>query len=144
MLSLTKTFEFSAAHRLFSSELSEEENRRIYGKCAHGNGHGHNYRLEVWVSGQVSEQTGMIIDASKLDALVREEILAYVDHKNLDIDVPWLEGRPSTVENLVDAFWKRLEPEVRKHCPTGQLFRIVLWETSRIFATKERGNEFNR
>ena len=137
MVTISKTFEFSAAHRLFHKDWSEEQNRKVYGKCASSNGHGHNYRLEVGVRGPVDPITGMIMDASVLDAIVTEEVILHVDHKNLDTDVSWLMGRVSTVENLIEAFWQRLEIPVSNAANMVRLHRLVLWETNRIFATRE-------
>src|SRR5690349_3453313 len=94
-LSLCKTFEFSAAHRLFRPEWSDEQNAKAFGKCANPSGHGHNYRLEVSVSGEIEPLTGMVMDASILQQLVNEVLLDELDHKNLDVDVPWLRGKMS-------------------------------------------------
>ena len=137
-LSLCKTFEFSAAHRLFRPEWSEEQNAKTFGMCANPTGHGHNYRLEVFVSGEVDPVSGMVIDASTLQQLVDEVLLGELDHKNLDVDVHWLKGKISSVENIIAAMWGRLEPAVRSVSKSGRLERLVLWETGRIFATLER------
>lgn len=150
MLTLSKTFRFSAAHRLYRTDWSEEQNHKVFGKCANRNGHGHNYRLEVSVRGEVYPETGMVIDAALLQRLVDETVLNALDHKNLDLDVPWLEGRLTTVENLINAIWDRLAPAVRDagaalpECTSQSrrpgstaLQKLVLWETERIFATRE-------
>jgi 6-pyruvoyltetrahydropterin/6-carboxytetrahydropterin synthase len=98
---LTRCYEFSASHRLHSGTLSEEENQRIYGKCNNAWGHGHNYRLEVTVSGPVSVATGMVVNIVDLDRIVKEEILDPFDHKNLNLDVAHFREVVPTSENLL-------------------------------------------
>lgn len=136
MLSLTKSFEFAASHRLHKPEWSDERNAAVFGKCANPNGHGHNYRLEVSVTGQLSPETGMVIDAAKLDEVVTAVILRDVDHSNLDLDVEWLRGQITTSEVLVEAFWSRLSRELERQNLPVKLHRIRLWETSRIYAQR--------
>lgn len=150
MLTLSKTFRFAAAHRLYRQEWTPEQNQLTFGKCANRNGHGHNYRLEVSVSGEIDPETGMLLDASKLQRIVDEQVLDHLDHKNLDLDVPWLEGKITTVENLVNGIWDRLAPAIavsggsdsgdtdsRRNPRNVRLRKLVLWETERIFATRE-------
>ena len=115
-----------------------KKNLEIFGKCANIHGHGHNYRLEVHVSGSIDENTGMVIDASKLDAIVQIKVMKQLDHKNLNLEVPWLDKTIVTSENLVEGIWAQLEPEIKKQAPHAHLQKIVLWETSRISVTKER------
>ena len=87
MVYLTRRFRFSAGHRLHSDALNPEENLRIYGKCNNPNGHGHNYVLEVTVSGTIDPATGMIFDLVALDGIVAERVLDKFDHKNLNLDM---------------------------------------------------------
>ena len=134
MIYIGKTFEFSASHRLFRSEWTLEENLKVFGKCANPNGHGHNYKLEVTVCGDTDKITGMVIDASRLTAIIEEILLKEVDHKNLDVDVSWLSGSLTTVENLVCAFWDKLLGHIKKE--NASLYEIKLWETSRIYAIR--------
>lgn len=134
MICIGKTFEFSASHRLSRAQWSQEENNRVFGKCANPNGHGHNYKLEVTVCGTQDGATGMVMDASRLTAIIEETILKEVDHKNLDVDVPWLSGSLTTVENIASAFWTRLAEQLKDENVT--LYEIKLWETSRIFALR--------
>ncbi|MCB0355264.1 MAG: 6-carboxytetrahydropterin synthase, partial [Bdellovibrionales bacterium] len=94
--------------------------------------------LEVQVSGEINQETGMVVDASKLDALVGELVLADVDHRHLNLDVEWLKGKMVSVENIIEAIWQRLEPEVRKMSPTAHLEKLILHETARIYATRSR------
>jgi len=135
---LCKSFEFAAAHRLYREEWSLSRNLEVFGKCANPNGHGHNYKLEVRVSGECDPETGMIIDASKLGAFVEQHILVELDHKNLDRDVPWLEGKISTIENVAEAVFERLGKALRGFNNKLQLEEILIWETSNIYAMRRR------
>lgn len=135
---LTRVFEFSASHRLARDDWDDERNRLVYGKCAHPAGHGHNYRLEVSVSGPLDPETGMIIDAGVLKQSVEEAIIADVDHRHLNVDVPWLRGVVPTVEMITERIWERLESIIPRLGKQVVLYRVVLWETPRIFGSKER------
>ena len=123
---VTRRVHFSAAHRLHSPALSDEENRRIFGKCNNPNWHGHNYELEVTVEGEPDPVTGYVVDLSAVRAAA-EAVTDDLDHRNLNLDVPWLEGVIPSTENLVVAIWRRLAPRM----PAGRLVRLVLWETPR-------------
>jgi 6-pyruvoyltetrahydropterin/6-carboxytetrahydropterin synthase len=138
MISIAKSFEFAASHRLYRSDWTPEKNQQVFGKCSNPNGHGHNYRLNVTVSGEVNFETGMVMDASKLDAIVMETLIRELDHKHLDMDVPWLKGKLSTIENLIEEFWQKLEPAITAAAPAAKLKELVLHETSRIYATRAR------
>jgi 6-pyruvoyltetrahydropterin/6-carboxytetrahydropterin synthase len=128
---ITHVQEFSAAHRLASPELSEAENRELYGPCARD--HGHNYVLEVTVRGPLEPRTGMVMDLNRLGRIVGERLIAAVDHRHLNHDVPFLEGTIPTAENVAVAFWRELEPALKgtRGCT---LHRIRLHEsrTNRI------------
>ena len=119
---------FNAAHQLRDPELSDEENQRLFGKCA--NLHGHNYVLEVVVAGEIDQATGYVVDLKQLSGLVCRRIIDDVDHRNLNTDVPWLAGRIPTAENLALAFWERVRPEL----PEGSLRSVRLWETDKNWA----------
>jgi 6-pyruvoyltetrahydropterin/6-carboxytetrahydropterin synthase len=119
---------FNAAHQLRDPALSDEENQRLFGKCA--NLHGHNYVLEVVVAGQVDQVTGYVMDLKQLSDVIDRQIIQEVDHRNLNTDVPWLEGRIPTAENLALAFWER----VRSELPDGVLRSVRLWETDKNWA----------
>ncbi len=109
MVYLTRRATFSAAHRLWSEQLTEAENYAVYDKCANPNGHGHNYTLEVTVRGWPDERTGMLLNLTELKDAIENAIIKWVDHKHLNHDVPWLESIIPTAEMLVIAFWLRLE-----------------------------------
>ncbi len=126
MMTLTRSYEFAAAHRLHVAGLSHDENVKLFGKCNNQNGHGHNYVVEVTVTGQMDENTGMIIDLVQLDRLVESEIVEKLDHKNLDVDVPELLGRPTTSENIVAFIDKVLQEKLGK-----ALVGVRLFETAR-------------
>ena len=101
---LTKTFEFSASHRYYREEWSEEENLRRFGPCAYPNGHGHNYLLDVTVQGPVDPITGMVVNIVDIKAAV-EEVLEEFDHHHLNLDLTYFEDRIPTTENLVVTLW---------------------------------------
>jgi 6-pyruvoyltetrahydropterin/6-carboxytetrahydropterin synthase len=116
---------FNAAHQLRDPGLSDEENRRLFGKCA--NLHGHNYVLEVVVAGDIDPATGYVLDLKELSGVISKRIIEGVDHRNLNTDVPWLQGVNPTAENLVVAFWERIRSEL----PAGSLRSMRLWETDK-------------
>ncbi len=113
IVEITRREEFSAAHRLHNPAFSAEENRRLFGVCNNENGHGHNYAFEVTVRGVVSKPTGMVMDLNRLMVILREEIVSVVDHKHLNLDVPFLAGVNPTAENVAVAFWQRIEPHLK-------------------------------
>ena len=119
---------FNAAHQLYDPGLSEDENRRLFGKCV--NLHGHNYVLEVAVAGGIDAVTGYVVDLKFLSDVICRLVIQDVDHRNLNTDVPWLSGRIPTAENLAMTFWERLQPEL----PAGLLYSIRLWETEKNWA----------
>lgn len=125
-LELTHRQEFSSAHRLHDPRLTDEENAQLYGPCNNANGHGHTYVYEVTVKGSVPA-SGMIIDLNVLRRYMTEEIFVHVDHKHLDLDVPFLSGAISTAENIVVAFWERLAPKIDP-LANCRLHRIRLFE----------------
>lgn len=130
MVHLTRIEHFNAAHKLHNPAWSQEENEAIFGKCANKNWHGHNYELFVTVKGIPDAQTGFLYDAKKLSQLIDTHILQQLDHKNLNIDVPFMQGIMCSTENLAIAIWKQLSP----HLPdTVQLHCIKLYETPKIY-----------
>ena len=119
---------FNAAHQLYDPGLSDEGNRRLFGKCA--NLHGHNYVLEVVVAGEVDQASGYVLDLKVLSDIMNGQVIRDVDHRNLNTDVPWLSGRIPTAENLAVTFWERLQPEL----PEGLLRSVRVWETDKNWA----------
>jgi len=126
---ITRQVEFAAAHRLRNPRLSEVENQRLYGACAHKGGHGHNYLLEVTLQGEVDPATGMLIDLKALKALMQREIVAKCDHRNLNVDPDFLRGVIPTCENVAIGCWRVLE----RRLPRGLLWRVRLYESPRNF-----------
>ena len=118
----------NAAHQLCDPELSDDENRRLFRKCV--DLHGHKYVLEVVVAGEVDPATGYVMDLKFLSDVMGRRVIRDVDHRNLNTDVSWLEGRIPTVENLVRTFWERLQPEL----PAGLLRSVRVWETDKNWA----------
>jgi len=127
MVYLTKRFHFSASHRLYRKELSDKENEKIYGKCSNPNGHGHNYILEVTVTGEPDPQTGYIMDLSRFKEIVRSELIEKIDHKNLNSDVDFMKGIVPTSENIVTVFWKVLKHKISFN--NIKLHSLKLFET---------------
>lgn len=109
-VTLTRTYEFAAAHRLHQPGLSESENEALYGKCNNPYGHGHNYVLEVTVTGNPDPRTGLIVDLGRLDRVVLDRVVERYDHHHLNLDVPEFADRVPTTENLVKVIWERLAP----------------------------------
>lgn len=130
MVYLSRRATFSSAHRLWNSQLSDEENFALYEKCANPNGHGHNYVLEVTIRGIPDSRTGMILNLTDMKRITDEQVISWVDHKHLNYDVPWLEGVIPTAELLVVAFWKRLQ----RGFPQGMLYEVKLHETENNIA----------
>lgn len=130
MVYLTRVEHFNAAHKLFNPDWSREKNEEIFGACANENWHGHNYELYVTIKGLPDKETGFLFDAKKLSAIIKERIVDHLDHKNLNVDVPFMAGKMCSTENLVVEVWKQLEP----HIPSiVQLHCLKLYETPRIF-----------
>jgi 6-pyruvoyltetrahydropterin/6-carboxytetrahydropterin synthase len=121
---LTRRYLFSASHRLHNEEFSAEQNRSIYGKCNNPHGHGHNYHLEITVSGQVDERTGMVCNLMDLDNFVREEILDRYDHQNLNT-LPEFAKHVPTTENLCTEVYDIL----RRGFPHAHLEKVRIEET---------------
>jgi 6-pyruvoyltetrahydropterin/6-carboxytetrahydropterin synthase len=130
---VTRRAHFNAAHRLYNPARSEEWNERIFGVCANPNYHGHNYEMDVTVEGPIDPDTGYVIDINVLKRLVEEKLLVFLDHKNLNLDVPHFADTIPTAENIAVYCWQVLAPAI----PFGQLLRIRLWETPRNYVDYE-------
>ncbi len=130
MVYVTRKAHFSAAHRLFNPEFTDEQNEAIFDKCNNVHGHGHNYEMEVTVAGNPDPKTGYVIDLKKLSELIDGVILSKVDHKHLNFDVPELEGIIPTAENIALVFWSLLEP----HITEGKLHKIRVAESDNNYA----------
>ena len=126
---------FNAAHRLHNPARSDQWNRDTFGLCNNPNYHGHNYELEIQVEGEIDPETGYVVDVGRLVELFEAEVGSTLDHKNLNLDVPWFAERIPSAENLVVYCWERLAPKI----PSGRLIRLVLWETPRNSVIYEGG-----
>ena len=132
-VTVTRRLGFNAAHRLHNPQLSDSENAAIFGLCNSPNWHGHNYKLDVSVSGPVDERTGYVFDLKALRDLVEERVTGKMDHRNLNVDVDFMRGINPTAENIVVACWKVLEPAVHP----ARLRRLRLWETDNNYVDYE-------
>lgn len=127
---LTRKEHFNAAHKLYNPAWTKERNDAVFGKCANENWHGHNFELYVTVKGAPDPETGFIVDAKLLSSLIKTHVVDILDHRNLNLDVPFMAGKLCSIENLVYGIWQQLEP----HMPEGvRLHCIKLVETPRIF-----------
>jgi 6-pyruvoyltetrahydropterin/6-carboxytetrahydropterin synthase len=137
-ISLGRRYRFAASHRLHSEKLSEQENWRLYGKCNNPYGHGHNYVVEIVVSGPVNAETGMIVNLAELDGFVEREVIDAFDHKSLNEDVAVFRKKVPTTENVCIEIFERL-----KCFPLAKLERVRVEETSNN-AFEYAGEEFQK
>jgi 6-pyruvoyltetrahydropterin/6-carboxytetrahydropterin synthase len=128
-VTVTRLLRFNAAHRVHNPSLSDDENASLFGKCNNPNWHGHNYRLEVSVRGEIDERTGYVMDLGLLRDIVEREVVSRTDHRNFNIDVDYMRGIIPTTENIVVAMWRVLQPVVAP----ASLVRLRLWETDNNF-----------
>jgi len=137
MVYLTRAEHFNAAHKLYNPSWSKEKNDEVFGKCANDNWHGHNYELFVTVKGEPDPNTGFLVDAKNLSILINQHVVDKLDHKNLNLDVDFMQGKMCSSENLVIEIWNQLRP----HLPDNiQLHCIKLYETPRIYVEYFGGN----
>ncbi len=109
---LTRRERFNAAHKMWNSNWSEEKNKSIFGKCANPNWHGHNYELFVTVKGQVNSETGYLVDLKEVSKIIQANIIEILDHKNLNLDVPFLKDKLCSTENLSIEIWGQLKNDI--------------------------------
>lgn len=133
-VTVTRRVHFNAAHRLHNPALSDADNARLYGPCNNPNFHGHNYELDVFVEGEIDARTGFVADLGAVKRVVEERVVARLDHKNLNLDVPEFRSLNPTTEHLVVVIWKLLDG----HLP-GRLAKLVLWETPRNYVEYRGG-----
>ncbi|XP_018422712.1 PREDICTED: 6-pyruvoyl tetrahydrobiopterin synthase [Nanorana parkeri] len=131
IIEISRTASFSACHRLHCKSLSDEENKKIFGKCNNPNGHGHNYKVIVTVRGEIDPVTGMVMNLTDLKKDMEDAIMVPLDHKNLDIDVPFFKNTVSSVENVAVFIWDGLQ----KRLPPGLLHEVCVHETDCNTAT---------
>lgn len=126
---VTRQLHFNAAHKMYNPDWSAERNAEVFGPCANENWHGHNYVLEVTLSGVPDPDTGYVIDLSELKRIVEQAVVRKVDHKNLNLDVPFMQGKLPSSENFVVAIWEQLVPALAPRA----LHALKLFETPRNF-----------
>lgn len=112
MIYITRRERFNAAHRLFRPEYSDEQNLAVFGKCSNPNWHGHNYELFVTVKGEANPETGFVTNLKTLSKLIREKIIQKIDHKNINLEVDFMQNRMASTENLSVAIWEELEAPI--------------------------------
>lgn len=108
MFYLTRRETFNAAHRLFRPDYTDEKNVEVFGKCSNPSWHGHNYTLYVTVKGDVSAETGFVINLKILSQLVKDLVIDKLDHKNINLEVDFMQGKMASTENLARAIWEEL------------------------------------
>lgn len=131
MVYLTRVEHFNAAHKLYNEDWSEEKNLEVFGKCANPNWHGHNYELFVTIKGEPHPETGFVFNAKTLGDMIKDVIVERVDHRNLNIDVDFMQGKFTSAENFAISIWQELKPHIEQQ--GAQLHCIRLQETPRIY-----------
>ena len=135
---ITRRSRFNAAHKLYNPDWSDEKNQEVFGKCANANWHGHNYDLHVTVKGVSNYDTGYCMDMKMLSDLIKEYVEEPLDHKNLNLDVPWMKGKRASTENLIIEIWNQLEKPIQEY--NCSLHKIRLYETENNYADYFGGN----
>lgn len=129
MIHITRREHFNAAHRLFREDFSDEKNLEVFGKCSNPNWHGHNYILYVTVKGDVNPETGFVINLKVLSRIINEKVIDKLDHKNINIEVDFMQGKLASTENLAISIWDELELPIRS--VGAELHCVKLMETEK-------------
>lgn len=127
---ITRKEHFNAAHKLYNPNWTEAQNDAVFGKCANVNWHGHNFDLYVTVKGTPNPDTGFVVDLKQLKKIIQSQIINELDHKNLNLDVPFLKDIMPSIENIIVCIWDRLEPYMPEGCT---LHKLTLYETPNNF-----------
>jgi len=127
MVFVTRIERFNAAHRLFRPEFSDQQNLEVFGKCSNPNWHGHNYTLVITVKGETNPDTGFVINLSLLSRLINERVIQKLDHKNINLEVDFMNGKLASTENLAVGIWDQLSEEIQKN--GAMLHSVKLIET---------------
>lgn len=133
MVYVTRKEHFNAAHRVYNPSWSDEENTKVFGICANPNYHGHNFELIVTVKGAINPDTGFVVDMKKLGDLMKSTVIDKVDHRNLNLDVDFMQGVIPSCENFVVEIWKILEKGLKTLAPHVQLHYLKLIETPKNY-----------
>jgi 6-pyruvoyltetrahydropterin/6-carboxytetrahydropterin synthase len=128
-LTVYRKSHFNAAHRLYRKDWDDAKNQLVFGKCNNPNYHGHNYELEVGVTGEIDSETGFLIDIEKLKNIIKEEVEDYLDHKNLNVDIPEFKNLNPTMENISVLIWNKIRNRLENHYQLS----VKLYETPRNF-----------
>lgn len=136
---ITRRETFNAAHKLWREDWSEEKNFEVFGRCSNKNWHGHNFTIYVTVKGFPSEETGFVINLKDLSEIIKQEVVEPLDHKNLNLDVPFLKGMLASTENMVVQIWDRIKDPIKN--AGGELAKIKLVETENNFVEYYGGKE---
>lgn len=136
---ITRREHFNAAHKLWREDWSVEQNAAVFGKCSNHNWHGHNYTIFVKVKGAPSAETGFVIDLKDLSVIIKERVIEPLDHKNINLDVPFMSGMLASTENLVIKIWEEIEEPIRQ--AGGELCHIRLEETENNYVDYYGGKE---
>lgn len=129
---ITRRERFSAAHKLSRPEWTNEQNLAVFGKCSNPNWHGHNYELWVTVKGEPNAETGFVTDLSLVSRIIKERVLDPVDHKNLDLDVPFMKDKQSSTENLAIAIWNELQADINEQGCTLHCVKLAETENNSV------------
>lgn len=136
---ITRREHFNAAHKLWREDWSDEKNAEVFGKCSNKNWHGHNFNIFVTVKGLPSEDTGFVIDLKDLSKIMKEYVIEALDHRNLNLDVPFMKGLLASTENLVIKIWEQIEAPIKE--AGGELVKIRLEETENNYVEYYGGRE---
>ncbi|MBS1506256.1 MAG: 6-carboxytetrahydropterin synthase [Bacteroidetes bacterium] len=133
MVYVSRKEHFNAAHKLYNPAWSKEKNVEVFGPCANENWHGHNFEVIITVKGKPDPDTGFVIDLKKLSTLIRREVVDQLDHKNLNLDVPFMKDKMASTEIIAQEIWKILEPKIGTISAFGRLHSVKLYETPRNY-----------
>lgn len=136
---ITRREHFNAAHKLWNESWSDETNQKVFGKCSNKNWHGHNYELYVTVKGLPSPDTGFVIDLKFLSQIIQEKVIDHLDHRNINLDVVFMQGVLASTENLAIKIWQQIDQAIKDG--GGQLVKIKLQETENNYVEYYGGNE---
>lgn len=130
MVYITRREQFSASHKLFRDEWSEQKNLEVFGKCANPNWHGHNYQLLVTVKGNPDPKTGFVVNLSDIGAIVKENVVSKLDHKNINLDVDFMKGKMASTEVLAVEIWNQIIEPINKLNCTLHCVKIIETENN--------------
>lgn len=133
MLYISRKEHFNAAHKLYNPTWTKEKNMEVFGPCANDNWHGHNFDLIVTVKGEPDPETGFVVDLKRLSTLIRKEVIDKLDHKNLNLDVDFMQSKLASCENLIVEIWKIIDAKLPSITKYGKLHSLRLYETPRNY-----------